>query len=159
VSAVLKTSPPFLDRVVYTCLAKSPDERFQSALDVKLELKWLSTAQTGSVSTRPRLPGWVAYAALASIAVVAVILLWTGFTRTAPRAMQFTVALPLSNAAPRSLPGTHFFKDVCQFSITVKGTEALCPTGTPTRKRLPSAATSTPIKPGGNWNRGLGTPA
>jgi hypothetical protein len=31
--------------------------------------------------------------------------------------------------------------------------------GTPTRNRLPSAMTSTPIKPSGNWNRDLGTPA
>jgi hypothetical protein len=34
---------------------------------------------------------------------------------------------------------THFFKVVCQFSTTVKGTEALCATGRPMRKRLPSA--------------------
>src|SRR5579864_1619699 len=54
---------------------------------------------------------------------------------------------------------THFFKLVRQFSTTVKGTEALCATGTPMRKRLPSAVTSPPIKPGGNWNRGLGAPA
>jgi hypothetical protein len=54
---------------------------------------------------------------------------------------------------------SHFFKADCQLSITVKGTEALCAIGTPIRKRLPSAVTSPPIKPGGNWNRGLGTPA
>jgi hypothetical protein len=55
--------------------------------------------------------------------------------------------------------GTYFFKVVCQFSTTVKGTEALCATGTPMRKRLPSAVTSPPIKPGGSWNSGLGAPA
>jgi hypothetical protein len=53
----------------------------------------------------------------------------------------------------------HFFNVTCQFSTTVKGTEALCPTGTPTRKRLPSAVTSPPMKPSGDWNRGLGGPA
>ena len=69
VSAVLKTSPPALDRLVRSCLAKSPDERFQSALDVKLELKWLSTAQPGTVPAGPKLASWVAYLALAAIAV------------------------------------------------------------------------------------------
>jgi hypothetical protein len=62
----------------------------------------------------------------------------------------------------RSLPadcGTHFFNVACQFSTTVKGTEALCATGAPIRKRLPSAVTSPPIKPSGNWNKGLGAPA
>ncbi|MFZ0731380.1 MAG: protein kinase [Candidatus Sulfotelmatobacter sp.] len=93
VSAVLKTSPAALDRVVHTCLAKSPEERFQSALDVKLELKWLSTAQEDSVPAQPRLAFWVAFVA---IAVAAAILLWARFTQPPPRAMQFTAALPFS---------------------------------------------------------------
>ncbi len=99
VSAVLKTSPPALDRLVRTCLAKSPEERFQSALDVKLELKWLSSVQPGTEPDRRRFAGWVGYvalAAIASIAVVAAIIMWTRFTQPPPRAMQFTAALPLS---------------------------------------------------------------
>src|SRR5664279_3326987 len=74
--------------------------------------------------------------------------------------------LPLNSICPRKTLlgveidcGIYFFKIVCQFSTTVKGTEALCATGTPIRKRLPSAVTSPPIKPAGNWKRGLGTPA
>ena len=35
-------SPPALERVVNTCLEKNPDDRFQSARDVRLELKWIS---------------------------------------------------------------------------------------------------------------------
>ena len=42
ISSVEPMSPPSLDRVVKTCLAKDPDERFQSAHDVKLHLKWVS---------------------------------------------------------------------------------------------------------------------
>jgi pimeloyl-ACP methyl ester carboxylesterase len=34
--------PPALDHVVRRCLAKEPDERWQSALDVARELEWLS---------------------------------------------------------------------------------------------------------------------
>ena len=110
VSAVLKTSPPALDRLVRTCLAKSPDERFQSALDVKLELKWLSTAQPDAVPTRPRLAGWVAYVAvvvLVALAAVAAILLWTRYTQLAPRAMQFTAALPFSARSMAVAPNGH----------------------------------------------------
>ena len=42
ISTVQPMSPPALDRVVKTCLAKDPDERFQSVHDVKLQLKWMS---------------------------------------------------------------------------------------------------------------------
>jgi Tol biopolymer transport system component len=110
VSAVLKTSPPALDRLVGTCLAKSPDERFQSALDVKLELKWLSAAQPDTVSARSRVAGWVVYVAivvLAAIAAVAAILLWARLTQPAPRTMQFTAALPFSARSMAVAPNGH----------------------------------------------------
>jgi Tol biopolymer transport system component len=67
-------SPPALNRVVKTCLAKDPDERWQSAHDLTSELKWI--AESGSqiavaargVDTqvrsraRSRLFGWIAAA-------------------------------------------------------------------------------------------------
>ena len=34
-------APPALDHLVRTCLAKDPDARFQSAHDVRLQLKWI----------------------------------------------------------------------------------------------------------------------
>jgi serine/threonine protein kinase/WD40 repeat protein len=37
-------TPPALDRVVHTCLAKAPAERFQSAHDLKLQLEWIAEA-------------------------------------------------------------------------------------------------------------------
>lgn len=51
ISAIQPTSPPALDRVVKTCLAKDPDERFQSVHDVKLQLKWI--AEGGSQAGVP----------------------------------------------------------------------------------------------------------
>jgi Tol biopolymer transport system component/aminoglycoside phosphotransferase (APT) family kinase protein len=41
ISAVRPMSPPALDRVVKVCLAKDPDERFQSVHDLKLQLMWI----------------------------------------------------------------------------------------------------------------------
>lgn len=110
VSAVLKTSPPGLDRLVRSCLAKNPEERLQSALDVKLELKWLSLAQPDTVPTRPSFPGRMAYfavVALAAILVIAALLLWGRFTQGAPRAMQFTAALPFSARSMAVAPDGH----------------------------------------------------
>jgi predicted transcriptional regulator YheO/tRNA A-37 threonylcarbamoyl transferase component Bud32 len=40
--AVQPLAPAVLDRVVRTCLAKDPDERWQSAADVKRELQWIA---------------------------------------------------------------------------------------------------------------------
>src|ERR1700722_1281617 len=51
VSTVQPMSPPALDRVVKTCLAKDPDERFQSVHDVQLQLKWI--AEGGSQAGVP----------------------------------------------------------------------------------------------------------
>ena len=41
ISAVQPMSPPALDRVVKTCLAKDPEDRWQSAADVGGELRWI----------------------------------------------------------------------------------------------------------------------
>ena len=51
ISATQPMSPPALDRVVKTCLAKDPDERFQTVHDVKLQLKWM--AEGGSQAGVP----------------------------------------------------------------------------------------------------------
>src|ERR1022692_1516221 len=51
ISVIQPMSPPALDRVVKTCLAKDPDERFQSVHDVKLQLKWI--AEGGSQAGVP----------------------------------------------------------------------------------------------------------
>ena len=51
ISVVRPLSPPALDRVVKVCLAKDPDERFQSVHDLKLQLKWI--AEGGSQAGVP----------------------------------------------------------------------------------------------------------
>jgi Tol biopolymer transport system component len=51
VSTVAPMTPPAFDRVVRTCLAKDPEDRWQTAHDVMLELKW--AAEGGSAAGVP----------------------------------------------------------------------------------------------------------
>ena len=37
-----RSTPPALERVVHRCLAKEPDDRWQTARDLGLELKWIA---------------------------------------------------------------------------------------------------------------------
>ena len=59
VSTLRSLSPPALDRVVRTCLAKDPDERWQSAADLGRELSWIEADGSGSrrdVAAAPEKP-------------------------------------------------------------------------------------------------------
>jgi hypothetical protein len=53
ISRVQPMSPPALDRVVQTCFAKDPEDRWQSAGDVAKELKWIAEGTPAGV-TLPR---------------------------------------------------------------------------------------------------------
>jgi serine/threonine-protein kinase len=79
VSKVQPIAPASLDRIVATCLAKDPDDRWQSARDLQRELKWIaaggsagsaeSSASGGAMG--PGLKAWRAVAAaIASSAIV-----------------------------------------------------------------------------------------
>ncbi|HET9951320.1 MAG TPA: protein kinase [Candidatus Eisenbacteria bacterium] len=44
ISSVSNVSPPALDKIVMRCLEKDPEDRYQTARDVLLELKWVADA-------------------------------------------------------------------------------------------------------------------
>jgi serine/threonine protein kinase len=79
ISAINPNAPPAFEHVLSSCLQKNPEERFQTAHDVKLELQWIASGR--SVPARPASPpassnkrerlGWAA-------AVLAAILLGAG---------------------------------------------------------------------------------
>jgi len=83
ITTLQPASPPALDRVVKTCLAKDPDERFQNVHDVKLQLKWIAeggpqAAVSGETATRRNgreKPLWLLVSGLAILA--AAIVAWT----------------------------------------------------------------------------------
>ena len=72
-------TPPSLDRAIRRCLAKDPEERWQTARDIAIELKWI--AESGSSSSaappakeRPRKTELLLLAALAVTAAIALFL-------------------------------------------------------------------------------------
>jgi hypothetical protein len=94
-------TPPALDRVVKICLAKDPDERWQTAHDLRLELKGIAEAgsQAGvpaPVVARRKLRERVAWTvAVASILGMAIFV--AGYLRRAPVApavVRFSIPAP-----------------------------------------------------------------
>src|SRR5580692_1813200 len=47
-------TPPILDRIVKKCLAKDPDDRWQSARDICEQLRWISDSDVKSAASAPR---------------------------------------------------------------------------------------------------------
>ena len=72
-------APPALERVVKKCLAKHPDDRWDSAHDVADELRWIRESVTGAAgdgASRKRSRLGVAGAAVAGSAVVGLAVAW-----------------------------------------------------------------------------------
>jgi Tol biopolymer transport system component/tRNA A-37 threonylcarbamoyl transferase component Bud32 len=114
VTEIAPMIPPAVNRIVKTCLAKDPEDRFQTAHDVKLQLQWIAEggSQAGLPApvaarrkSRERLAWGVAAAAIVAAAVLAV-----GYARRAPakpRAVRFEVPIPegvVAIDAPRISP-------------------------------------------------------
>ena len=106
ISALKPLTPPALDRVVAACLAKDPDDRWQSTRDVLRELKWIAEAgaqvsgaapRATTVRTRRRL-AWVT----AAVATAAALGIGTRqFARPRPEpaaAIRFQVSPPAGSA-------------------------------------------------------------
>jgi hypothetical protein len=51
-SSVQPLVPPALDRLLMTCLAKDPDDRWQTARDLLRELQWVASADSNAGDTR-----------------------------------------------------------------------------------------------------------
>jgi eukaryotic-like serine/threonine-protein kinase len=49
ISTVQPMSPPALQQVVKSCLAKDPEDRFQTVHDVKLQLRWIAEASSSQL--------------------------------------------------------------------------------------------------------------
>jgi serine/threonine protein kinase len=77
ITSLQPMSPPQLERAVKTCLAKDPDDRFQTVHDLKLQLKWLaeSAAAPGANLARRTRKSRILIFAISAIALLAFVLL------------------------------------------------------------------------------------
>jgi eukaryotic-like serine/threonine-protein kinase len=112
ISQVVPLTPPALERIVSRCLAKDPDERWQTIRDVASELRWV--AQGGSqvglpavVATRRRTRQWLAWgvAAVASLAMIGFASAWMRRAPVPPPVVRFVLPTPegLTNPGPPAL--------------------------------------------------------
>ena len=88
VSQVQPLVPLRVDRVVMTCLEKDPDDRWQSARDLRRELEWLAGSPDPDTSSRPAVStrSYRRQLMAATALVVAVGLVAWDLTRSTPTA-------------------------------------------------------------------------
>lgn len=104
VSQIVPSLPPSLDYLIRTSLEKNPEERFQTAQDVKLQLKWIAAggsapSTSASVSTAaPSRIGWV----IAAIAILLAAAAGFGYLKVSSR------PTPVVRASILPPPGTSF---------------------------------------------------
>jgi Tol biopolymer transport system component len=106
ISTIQKMSPPALDHVVKTCLAKDPEERWQCARDLMRELKWVAESSSEASIAAPAVvlginggrPAWIAATAILALALIMALPFAIAYLRHSPvdtRAVQFSI--PMSN--------------------------------------------------------------
>jgi eukaryotic-like serine/threonine-protein kinase len=103
-------TPPALDRAVRKCLAKDPNQRWQTAQDLADELRWIGEADSssGSIALLTKTRGshrrlmWVAAAAL--VVAIAAIPTWRALAprSSESRPVQFEVLPPLGSTFSES---------------------------------------------------------
>jgi eukaryotic-like serine/threonine-protein kinase len=94
-------TPPALDRLVQACLAKDPDDRWQTAHDVMLELRFITESSSAAGVPAPvaRRRAWrerSAWIVAAAAVVAATVIAITAMKRTPPAAelVQFAIDIP-----------------------------------------------------------------
>ncbi len=104
-STVQPLAPPALQRVIKQCLAKDPDERWQSAGDIARELKWIAdggsqlSAPAEIVPHRRKLPYWPWAMAALGVALAILVMLLANRTPK-PQPMIRSLILPEENTTP-----------------------------------------------------------
>ncbi len=147
ISAVKPITPPALERAVRRCLQKSPDERWQSAGDLAMELKWI--AGSGSQVSAPavvatRDPAWKKYGRRAGLLVCGALAMsllhgvlgWRN-SKPAEPTMIFSAQLPLSVKDMAISPNGHTVAVASHQESPKKGTIWLYEVGAEDARSLP----------------------
>jgi serine/threonine protein kinase/Tol biopolymer transport system component len=149
VSTLRALSPPSFDRVVRTCLAKDPDERWQSAADLGRELAWIESEGSGARGDAPdsvrqqvpdrrstaRVLPWIIAAAAIVLSVSAVAVLRS---RTPVKEGQRLVRFALPPPAGRAFFSTY---EATALAVSPDGSRiAFIATGAPRTGPSPTGA-------------------
>ena len=106
-------TPPALERVVKKCLAKDPDERWQSANDLSSELSWIAEGGGHTAGAAPLPTGkktrealaWLVSGALTVILMVGAV--WWRNSKSPEQSMYFYAPLPFSARDVALAPNGH----------------------------------------------------
>jgi serine/threonine protein kinase len=102
ISSLKPLTPPVLDHAIRRCLAKNPEERWQTARDLALELNWIGESGTQAVSgtylrgasrLRERTAWFVAGALVGALIVGAT---WWRNSKSVEETRYFSVSLPFA---------------------------------------------------------------
>ena len=91
--SVTDIAPPALDRVLKKCLAKDPNERWQTAHDLKDELEWIASGAAEAIPTHPSHPSFLPWIVVAALAILTAAVSWIAYHATRPRELKPSVRL------------------------------------------------------------------
>ena len=123
-SARQPMTPPALDHVVTGCLAKSPEDRWQSSADVKRDLRWISesAARTDLTLTGPRSSRW-AIAIGATIALVGGVVIGAAAWSRVPIAATHAASIARSTVATPTGAVLDFSGSTSSLAVSPDGTQ------------------------------------
>jgi predicted Ser/Thr protein kinase len=125
INSLQPLTPPALERVVKSCLAKDPDARWQSAQDVNLQLKWIQESGAGAgipapVAQRRRTREQIAWLLVGLLGLIAVGLGVREVIRRPPEPVvtRFVIEAPPEHETP-GFPPVSVSPDGRKFALTV----------------------------------------
>ena len=111
ISAAHPLTPPAFEHIVTACLAKNPEDRFQTAHDVALQLKWVAQSRTTALSPAQKngshreLLAWLTAGGLALL-LIGSALFWRGSKGT-EQTTYFSAPLPFAARDVAVSPNGH----------------------------------------------------
>jgi serine/threonine protein kinase len=125
ISAVQPMTPQALDHVVRTCLAKDPEQRYQTAHDIALNLRWISQSSSqAEVAALPikkrRTLRWLPWAVTAVVGIAAMILGWWLRARQPEPVLRAIIQLPAESTVGDGDSSLAFSPDGRRLAITLR---------------------------------------